>query len=208
MSIGKRRLALSLCLALLASGSISNRSFADELPGTKQADSHHHDAAATEKKISSSLGALAPEDQKQAAAQRFCAVMEHSRLGSMGAPVKVTIEGKPVWVCCKACVAEAREGGKQSVEKAQKLRQASAVLAKLSPADRSAAEAQKYCAVAEGSLLGGMGAPIKLVLDGKPVFLCCKGCVNQAQANPAATIAKVDELKKAGADHEHHGSEK
>lgn len=42
------------------------------------------------------------------------------------------------------------------------------MLAKLTPEDRTGAEAQKYSAVVDGSFLGGMGAPIKLVLDGKP----------------------------------------
>ncbi len=57
----------------------------------------------------------------------------------------------------------------------------------------------------------GMGAPIKLELDGKPVFLCCKGCVAKAEANPAATLAKVEELRHAGMagdDHEHEPPKK
>lgn len=45
--------------------------------------------------------------------------------------------------------------------------------------------------------------PVKLELDGKPVYLCCKGCAGKAQANPAATLAKVEELKDA-AKHEGH----
>ncbi len=65
------------------------------------------------------------------------------------------------------------------------------------------AEAQKYCVIAEGSFLGSMGAPIKLVMEGKPVFLCCNGCFKKAAANPAATLAKVDALKKAGMAEEH-----
>ena len=50
-----------------------------------------------------------------------------------------------------------------------------------------------------------MGAPIKLELDGKPVYLCCSGCTKKAQADPAATLAKVEELKQAGMkqDHDH-----
>ena len=50
-------------------------------------------------------------------------------------------------------------------------------LAKLSPEDRRLAEAQGYCAVQEDSRLGSMGTPVKLLLKGQPVFLCCRGCI-------------------------------
>ena len=66
-----------------------------------------------------------------------------------------------------------------------------------------AAEAQKYCAINTKGFLGSMGAPIKLMLAGKPVFLCCDGCTAKAQANPAATLAKVEELQHAGVHEEH-----
>jgi hypothetical protein len=47
-----------------------------------------------------------------------------------------------------------------------------------------------------------MGPPVKLVIKGQPVFLCCGGCEKKALANPDKTLAKVEELKaqvKAGA---------
>lgn len=116
----------------------------------------------------------------------------------MGALIKLVIEGKAVFVCCKGCIDDAVKGGKVTLARVSKLTEASTELAKLSPEDRAAAEAQKYCTIAEGSFLGGMGAPIKLTVNGKPVFLCCKGCVTKAQANPAAALAKVETLKKAG----------
>ena len=166
-----------------------------------------HDAVKAEKKIAQSLSKLSGEDSKLAAAQRFCPIMQYGRLGAMGTPVKLMLEGKPVFVCCKGCVSEATENAKSTLAKAQKLTAASAELAKLAPEDRTAAESQKYCAIAAGSFLGGMGAPIKLKLDGKPVFLCCKGCVAEAQANSAATLAKVQELRHAGIEGEAHTHE-
>jgi hypothetical protein len=69
-------------------------------------------------------------------------------------------------------------------------------LAKLSPEDRQAAEEQKYCAVEEDNRLGSMGAPIKVMIKDKPVFLCCKGCVKNAKSHPDETLAKVEELKE------------
>lgn len=67
-------------------------------------------------------------------------------------------------------------------------------LAKLDPADRKLAAAQKSCPILKGPL-GAMGKPVKLTLDGQPVFLCCKGCEADARENVAATLATVQKLK-------------
>jgi hypothetical protein len=69
-------------------------------------------------------------------------------------------------------------------------------LAKLSPEDRKLAESQKYCAVEEENRLGAMGKPVKVMLNGQAVFLCCKGCLKQARANPEQTAAKAKELQE------------
>ena len=67
--------------------------------------------------------------------------------------------------------------------------------AKLSPEDRKLVDAQEWC-VTSAERLGSMGAPIKLMVKDQPVFICCKGCQRAALADPAATLAKVQELKK------------
>ena len=65
-------------------------------------------------------------------------------------------------------------------------------LAKLSPEDRAAAEKQKLCVVMKKSELGSMGVPIKLINDGKLVFLCCEGCVHAALKKwPTAKVAEA-----------------
>ena len=66
--------------------------------------------------------------------------------------------------------------------------------AKLSEADRALVEAQEWC-VATDHRLGEMGAPVKVMVKDKPVFLCCDGCEAEALANPDKTLAKVEELK-------------
>jgi len=68
-------------------------------------------------------------------------------------------------------------------------------LAKLSPEDRRLAESQQYCPVLPDSSLGSMGVPVKVMVNGRPVFLCCKGCVNDALARPEQTLATVEKLK-------------
>lgn len=196
----------TVALAIFVGGYQANSVVAQE----KHAHAEGQDAEAMKKaelKITETLKSLSAEDQKLVAAQRFCPMMTYSRLGAMGAPIKLTIAGKPVFVCCDSCKEDAVKGADATVKTTQKLIESTAVLAKLPLEERMAIEAQKYCAVAGSSFLGSMGAPIKLTLEGKPVYLCCGGCTKKAQANPAATLAKVDELRKAGTkdahDHDH-----
>ena len=68
-------------------------------------------------------------------------------------------------------------------------------MAKLSPEDRKEAEAQKFCAVMGDNLLGSMGTPLKVEIDGAPVFLCCSGCKSKALKNPEQTLAAVAKMK-------------
>ncbi len=91
----------------------------------------------------------------------------------------------------KEGVAKANEGDEKEIREN---------LAKLSPEDRKLAEAQKYCAVNNTDRLGEMDVPVKIVLNGKPVFLCCGACEKQAKKDPDKTLAKVEELKKKAAE--------
>lgn len=176
-----------------------------------QAAAHDQQAMEEEKQIAEALADLSPEDRKQVSAQRFCPVMQYTRLGATGTPIQVIVKGKPVFVCCEDCVEEARKGGDATLKTVKQLTDASAALKELPARERAAVEAQKYCAIANSNLLGSMGVPIKLQIDGKPVYLCCKGCVAKAQANPAAALAKAEELKEAGMHedegHDHSGHE-
>ncbi|HUQ70523.1 MAG TPA: hypothetical protein VM165_13410 [Planctomycetaceae bacterium] len=70
-----------------------------------------------------------------------------------------------------------------------------AALAKLDDADRPVAEAQRFCAVQTHQPLGSMGVPLKLDVQGQPVFVCCKGCEKKALSDPQATLARVEQLK-------------
>ena len=77
--------------------------------------------------------------------------------------------------------------------------------AKLSPEDRAVVDAQEWCVISTDERLGSMGPPIKVMLDGQPVFVCCKGCVKRASADPDKTLAKAAELKaKVQAEREKH----
>jgi hypothetical protein len=64
------------------------------------------------------------------------------------------------------------------------------------PADeQAAATQQKYCAVQSKQLLGSMGMPYKIMIEGQPVYLCCAGCKGKATRNAEETLARVAELK-------------
>ena len=99
--------------------------------------------------------------------------------------------------CCDtaALPAKPKEAPKSAEQAAADEAKIKANLAKLSDADRKLAEAQRLCAVEDDSRLGSMGVPVKIMVKDQPVFLCCKGCTKQANADPDKTLAKVKELK-------------
>lgn len=71
-----------------------------------------------------------------------------------------------------------------------------ASMAKLPKADQQLAVAQAYCPIMQGKRLGAMGPPVKVLLKGKPVFVCCKGCEDEAREEPEKTLAIVERLKQ------------
>ena len=73
-------------------------------------------------------------------------------------------------------------------------RKAMRELARLSAEDRRLAEAQRLCPIS-GKSLGSMGTPVKVMLKGQPVLLCCEGCEEEAKAHEERTLGKVKELK-------------
>jgi uncharacterized protein (TIGR03000 family) len=72
--------------------------------------------------IKANLGKLSPEDRKLAEAQGFCAVQENNPLGSMGVPVKVTLKGQTVFLCCPACREKAERDPDATLARANALR--------------------------------------------------------------------------------------
>jgi multidrug efflux pump subunit AcrA (membrane-fusion protein) len=176
-------------------------------------------------RVQAVLAKLTPQDRRIVEAQGYCPVLPDNRLGSMGQPVKVLVKGQPVFLCCTTCVNKALAAASKTLAKAEEARErvkagpspaesaaatsagagakdakAKAALAKLAPEDRREAEAQGFCPQS-GQPLGAMGVPVKITLKGQTVFLCCEGCLDDAQADADRTLAKVAQLKakvKAG----------
>ena len=72
-------------------------------------------------------------------------------------------------------------------------------LAKLPAADKTVALSQRWCPIQQGNRLGSMGTPVKVVVAGKPVFLCCAGCKKKAIADEKGTLKAAETLKKVNA---------
>lgn len=64
------------------------------------------------------------------------------------------------------------------------------IVATLIQADEIAIRAQVRCPVSDQPL-GAHGPPIKLLVDGRPLFVCCQGCVSKVQENPDRYLAGV-----------------
>jgi len=66
--------------------------------------------------INEALAKLSLEDRALAEKQKICPVTDEP-LGSMGTPIKVTVEGREAFVCCEGCVDELRNNFAKYEEK-------------------------------------------------------------------------------------------
>ncbi len=67
-------------------------------------------------------------------------------------------------------------------------------IAKLSKADQVLALAQQRCPITDAPL-GGMGVPVKILIKGQTVFLCCPGCEEEAKEQSEEVLKKVAGFK-------------
>ncbi len=63
------------------------------------------------------LASLSQEDRALAAAQQGLCPVSGEPLGSMGPPVKVTVEGRDAFVCCEGCIDELKNNFAKYKEK-------------------------------------------------------------------------------------------
>jgi len=73
-------------------------------------------------KIKVALAKLSKEDRELAELQKFCPVLAASRLGGMGTPVKLNIEGKTVFLCCSGCTKKALSNPNATLETVERLK--------------------------------------------------------------------------------------
>lgn len=102
---------------------------------------------------------------------------------------------------CGTASTESKPATNAAASNAAPIDEVSEVRSQLSAEDRELVEAQEWCVVSTSERLGSMGPPLKLDIDGQPVFVCCAGCKKKAESDPEKTLAKLAELKeKAKAD--------
>lgn len=73
-------------------------------------------------KIAAERSKLSPEDRALVEAQEWCVVQNDERLGSMGPPIKVTIKGQPVFLCCGPCKKTAEKDPDATLAKREELK--------------------------------------------------------------------------------------
>ena len=72
--------------------------------------------------ITAALAELSAEDHKLAAEQRVCVVQPQTPLGAMGRPIKITLKGQPVFLCCEDCAEKARKNPDKTLAKLKELK--------------------------------------------------------------------------------------
>ena len=72
--------------------------------------------------VQANLARLSADDRELADKQRFCAVQNGVRLGAMGTPAKVIVQGQPVFLCCEACRERAQSNPEQTLAKVNELK--------------------------------------------------------------------------------------
>lgn len=70
--------------------------------------------------------------------------------------------------------------------------------ATLAPEDKELAIAQGVCPVT-GEPLGSMGVPVKIMVNGTPVFLCCASCKREALKHPEQTLQSLKQSQCSNA---------
>jgi hypothetical protein len=97
---------------------------------------------------------------------------------------------------CGAPSTDSKPVTEEAADNAPPADEVAEVRSQLAPEDQALVEAQEWCVVSTSERLGSMGPPIKLDIEGTPVFICCAGCKRKAEANPQKTLAKLAELKE------------
>lgn len=63
-------------------------------------------------------------------------------------------------------------------------------LAAIDLSDQAGIARQRVCPVT-GAALGSMGGPVKVLVGGQPLYLCCKGCMAKVKSDPELYLTKV-----------------
>jgi YHS domain-containing protein len=118
------------------------------------------------------VGVMAEEHEATKKAQTTCPVMG----GKINKDIYADHEGKRVYFCCKGCVEQFKKGPAKYVKE---LEDEGVVLEKL----------QTTCPVMGNKV----NKDIYADYEGKRVYFCCKGCVEQFKKEPAKYVKKLED---------------
>ncbi|MAW60603.1 MAG: hypothetical protein CMJ94_07185 [Planctomycetes bacterium] len=107
------------------------------------------------------------------------------KLGSMGKPIDVEVEGRAMKLCCKGCIKKLKAEPKKYLDALD--RQIMEQQAALYPT--------KKCLIS-GELLfeDGEYTGVDIVVKNRLFRVCCKRCASKVKADPAPAFAKLDAM--------------
>lgn len=134
---------------------------------------------------------LAAADAAEIARQRTCPVMDAGF--DHGSPIKLLVGDRPVYVCCDECIEPIRRNpgfflAKLPVPPPAAEARPALQVEFASDADYAAVRAQDRCPVMN-ERLGAHGRPLKIIMNGQTLFVCCQGCIRRVQENPTQYFA-------------------
>jgi YHS domain-containing protein len=127
------------------------------------------------------------EQQKQRYPLETC-IVSGQPLDSMNGPVTRVIGNRAMMFCCAACVPKAEEKPAAYIEILDRV-----------VIEKQAKDYPLETCVISGQPLDSMGGPVNMVVANQLVQLCCTACEKKVEADPAGTLAKIDEARQAKA---------
>ena len=105
-----RHLSALLCVTILAAAGCNDGK-------TTQSVSYENP------KVKAELDKLSPEDRALVDAQKICPI-SREELGSMGAPIKLTVKDQTVFLCCKSCEKRALASPDETLKRLEEVKAA------------------------------------------------------------------------------------
>ncbi|NLP03077.1 MAG: hypothetical protein GX089_11320 [Fibrobacter sp.] len=115
-----------------------------------------------------------------AKAQTVCPVMGEK----INKDLFVDVDGKRIYVCCDGCIAEVKADPAKYIKKIEEAGESVEVIS----AEKTSLKQQEFCPLMEGRKVKR-----DLYVDhkGQRIYVCCKGCLNEAQKDPEKVLQKL-----------------
>lgn len=98
---------------------------------------------------------------------------------------------------CAGC-AEKKAPTTSAAATEESLEVAEVTEAELSEEDQALVKVQMFCPV--GGKLGEMGTPVKVVIEGQPIFICCEHCREPFLKDPQKYLSALKDKKQEASE--------